>query len=157
AVLFDGAMLGYLDPLFVLPAAGAAIAAASGATLTAGALLAVALLTKPQAVIVAPAVALAIWNNRPRRRPLGRAGVGAILVTAIATAPVVRAGGFANLLQATSRLGQHDMLSGNACNLWWIVGYVLRAISSMHDTGVWAAFTAPTRILSISRVVELGY
>jgi len=49
------------------------------------------------------------------------------------------------------------MLSGNACNLWWIVGYVMRAYYSMHDMGVWAAFTAPTKILQISRVVEIGY
>jgi hypothetical protein len=27
----------------------------------------------------------------------------------------------------------------------------------MHDIGTWAAFTSPTKILAISRVVELGY
>src|SRR5205085_2385185 len=72
-------------------------------------------------------------------------------------APVVIAGGWTNMAQALSRLATHDMLSANAVNLWWIVGYVLRAWYSMHDLGVWAALTAPAKILNISRVIEIGY
>lgn len=55
-----------------------------------------------------------------------------------------------------ARLGAHDMLSGNACNLWWIVGYVVRAIYSIEDYGVWGAFSHQTEILQISRFMEVG-
>ena len=161
AVILDGSMLGYLDPLFILPAGGSLVAAALDAPAAAGALAATAVLTKPQAVVLLPALALAIWNGRPAARGssarVARAGAGAAAVTIIAVGPVVAAGAWANMLLALSRLGHHDMLSGNACNLWWIVGYLLRAYYSMHDMGIWAAFTAPTRILAISRFVEIGY
>jgi hypothetical protein len=61
------------------------------------------------------------------------------------------------MMGALQSLTRHDMLSANACNLWWIVGYVLRALYSVGSMGLWGAFTAPTKILGISRTVELGY
>jgi len=82
---------------------------------------------------------------------------GATAVVAAVTLPVIAAGGFWNMTQALSRLAQHDMVSANACNLWWIVGYVIRAKASMHDLGAWTALTMPTRILGITRMIELGY
>jgi len=186
AVLLDGAMLGYLDPLFILPACASLLAIAFGWPLLAGLLAAASCLTKPQAAILLPALAIAIWRSpmwgsasglrssrssvwrSPAvwRSPLGlRRGLHPALTFAAGFAiaitagllPIVLAGAIPNFLQAMGRLTQHDMLSGNACNLWWIVGYVLRAYYSMHDMGVWTAFTAPTKILAISRVVELGY
>jgi hypothetical protein len=48
-------------------------------------------------------------------------------------------------------------VSANACNLWWIIGYLLRVWYSMHDMGVWAALTAPAKILGIPRMIEIGY
>jgi hypothetical protein len=160
AVLLNGAALGYLDPLFVLPVAGALLASALGFSALAGALAAAAVLTKPQAVVVLPALALAVWNIEAgvaRSARVAAACAGACVVAAGLIGPVIAAGAWANMVQTMERLTHHDMLSGNACNLWWIVGYVLRAYYSMGDMGVWAAFTTPTRILQISRVVELGY
>jgi hypothetical protein len=160
AVVLDASMLGYLDPLFVLPVGGSLLAAVLGSPGVAGALGAVAVLTKPQAVVVGPAMALAVWNAKSARPPAARlttAAGGAIAIAALAVGPVIAAGGWPNMVTAFERLGHHDMLSGNACNLWWIVGYVMRAYYSMHDMGIWAAFTTPTRILQISRVVQLGY
>jgi hypothetical protein len=107
-----------------------------------------------------PAIALAVWNLEGRvARParLAAACAGASVVGVGLIGPVIAAGAGANMAQTMERLTHHDMLSGNACNLWWIVGYVLRAYHSMGGMGVWAAFTAPTRILQISRVVEIGY
>jgi len=160
AILLDGAMLGYLDPLFIVPACGSLLAVAYGWPVVAGAAAAAACLTKPQAAILLPAIALGVWRlarTGTRPRAAGLAVVGAIGVLGIGMAPILIAGAMPNFAQAIGRLGQHDLLSGNACNLWWIVGYVLRAYYSMHDLGAWAAFTVPTRILAISRVVELGY
>jgi hypothetical protein len=160
AVILDGAMLGYLDPLFILPACASLVAAAYRWPALAGALAAAACLTKPQAIIVAPALVFAIWNVGDRVTSVSRivrAAAGAVVALAIGIFPVVRAGALPNFAQAISRLGHHDMLSGNTCNVWWIAGYVLRAYYSMHDMGTWAAVTAPTKILAISRVTELGY
>lgn len=158
AVLIDGAVLGYLDPQFVLPIVGAIVAAASASPALAGGLLAIALLTKAQTLFVAPAVALALWTNSRRRAvSFGIAGSAALVVAAVAIAPVVAAGGWPNMVQALSRLAHHDMLSAYAANLWWLVGYIVRARASMHDLGVWDAFTRPTQILGIPRLMELGY
>ena len=160
APLFDASILAYLDPLFVLPLTASLVAGLSGWPLAAGGLFATAVLTKAQAVIVLPALALAVWNGGTagdRIRRVALAASGGILATALIVAPVVAAGSGPNMVAAMKSLTRHDMLSGNACNLWWIVGYVLRAWYSMADLGAWVAFTAPTKILSISRVIEIGY
>jgi hypothetical protein len=136
------------------------MASALGFSALAGALAAAAVLTKPQAVVILPAIALAIWNIEAgvaRSARVAAACAGACVVAAGLIGPVIAAGAWANMVQTMERLTHHDMLSGNACNLWWIVGYVMRAYYSMGDMGAWAAFTTPTRILQISRVVELGY
>jgi hypothetical protein len=49
------------------------------------------------------------------------------------------------------------MLSANATNLWWVIGYLLRVGYSVRDLGPWAAITAPAKILGIQRVIEIGY
>jgi hypothetical protein len=160
AALINASILGYLDAQFALPAVGAIIAAAASWPATAGALLAAAALTKPQGVLIAPAIAWALWaigGSERRIARLAAAAAGGAIVVAVTVAPLVAAGGLPNMLQAMSRLAHHDMASANACNLWWIVGYLLRAWYSAHDMGVWAAFTAPTRILAIPRMVEIGF
>ena len=161
AVIINASVLGYVDLLYVLPAAAAIVAAASSWGAVAGALIAAALSTKAQGIFVAPAVALALMTSR---RPCGsswihlaRAGIGAAVVIVAVTLPVVFAGGLPNMIQALSRLAHHDMISANACNLWWIVGYFVRATASMHDLGAWRAFTMPAQILGIPRMIELGY
>jgi hypothetical protein len=150
AVLLDGSMLGYLDPLFIVPACASLVAAAYEWPVVAGALAGAAVLTKPQAIILAPALLLAVRHR-------ARACAGGVVTIVAGMTPIVAAGALPNFFQAMGRLGQHDMLSANACNVWWIVGYLMRAYYSMHDMGVWAAFTAPAKILAITRVVELGY
>jgi hypothetical protein len=160
APIIGASILGYLDPLFVWPLAGSLLAGCSGWPLLAGILFAIAIATKAQAVVVLPAVALALWNGgggRDRLRRFALAGTGGAAAVGIILAPFVAAGSLPNLLQALQSLTRHDMLSGNACNLWWIVGYVLRAWYSMADMGVWPALTAPARILAISRTMEIGY
>jgi hypothetical protein len=86
-----------------------------------------------------------------------RAIAGGAAVTAALVVPIFAAGGGPNMIEALGRLAAHDMLSGNACNLWWIVGYVVRALYSIQDYGAWGAFTHQTQILAISRFIEVGY
>jgi hypothetical protein len=157
-------VLGYLDPLFALPALASLIVASAGAPVTAGALLGLAVLTKVQAMLVAPAVVLALWSPAcpsPTRSAAGRlakASAGAALTSAVVLAPVVVAGAWPNLQQAMASLGRHDMLSGQAANLWWIVTYVMRAIYAVPDMGLAGAFFSPVRRpLAITTTVGLGY
>jgi len=176
AILLDGAVLGYLDPLFIAPACASLIAAALDWPFVAGVLAAAACLTKPQAVVLMPAIAWAVSTGTIRGalaspsvepssfettvvrwKAVASACAGGAIALGIGLAPVLAAGALPNFFQAMGRLGQHDLLSGNACNLWWIIGYGLRAFYSMHDMGAWAAWTTPTKIIAISRVVELGY
>jgi hypothetical protein len=160
AALFDASILGYLDPQYVLPAVAALAAAALGWPLLAGALIAASMLTKAQGLFIAPAVALAIWTTgapETRIARLLRAAGGGLAVGIAVVAPVVAAGGWPNMLQALGRLAHHDMLSANATNLWWVIGYLLRVRYSAPDMGVWAAITAPAQILGIERVIDIGY
>jgi hypothetical protein len=175
-VVLNGVVLGYLDPLYVLPLAGSLVAAACGWFPTAGALAAAAVLTKPQAVVALPALLIALPALKTRLttmgksagvgrefRPVGALGAtlglvaGALVTTAIIVAPVVAAGGGPNMVQALGRLASHDMLSGNACNLWWIVGYLVRVQYTVQDYGLWGAIAQPAKILQISRFVDVGY
>jgi len=152
-VILDGVVLGYLDPQYALPAAGCLIAATEGWVVTAGALGAAAVLTKPQAIVALPALLLVV----PGVNAALRLAAGALVTTALLVAPVVAAGGAASMAQALGRLASHDMLSGNACNLWWIVGYLVRVQYTVSDYGLWGAIVRPTRILQISRFIDVGY
>jgi hypothetical protein len=157
AALLNAAALGYIDPLVALPALGALVAASVGWPAVAGALLAAGLLTKPQAIFVAPAIAVAFWQSPRRLGDVARAA-GAGLVTAVAgLAAVVAAGGGGNLLRAMAALTHHDVLSGDAVNFWWLVTWVRRAVTSAGEVGLVEAWTRPVRILRISRLVEEGF
>jgi dolichyl-phosphate-mannose-protein mannosyltransferase len=61
ATILNAEVLGYLDPLMSLPVIGAFVLVHPGLPAWAGASLAIAVLTKPQAILVAPVVALAAW------------------------------------------------------------------------------------------------
>jgi len=156
AMILAGPVLGYLDPLMALPAFSAIVAATAGSGLAAGGLLAIACLTKAQAVFIVPVVVLAAWNAG-RLRVLMTTVIGSALVSAAAVAPFVIAGAWRNVLQGVGSLLRHDMLLADAANLWWIVTYVVRAAYAIHDLGIWGAWTMTVRILGISRVVALGY
>jgi hypothetical protein len=57
-----------------------------------------------------------------------------------------------NMLRAMATMLRHDMLSGNACNLWWIVGYM---IDLSNHRGAAALWRTPADIVAISSVA--GY
>ena len=72
AALVNASVLGYLDAQFALPAVAAVAAGALGWPTMAGGLVAASILTKPQGLFVAPAVALALWTAGPSNRRLQR-------------------------------------------------------------------------------------
>ncbi len=161
AALMNGAVLGYLDPLMGAPVVAATVAAAGGLPAAAGACLALAVLTKPQAVILAPVIAVAVLNAAApgtRARAALRAGAAGAVVVAVALIPFLLAGAGPNFVQAMASLGRHNTLSANAANAWWIVTWIMRGAYAVADLGWYDAFVLPVRRpLMITRVVELGY
>jgi hypothetical protein len=159
ATILSGSVLGYLDPMAALPAVGALIAASIGAPIVAGALVAVACLTKLQAVFLVPLVFLTMWNaiSSERLSRFASGIVAACAVTFIVLLPYFLIRAERNVIQGVSSLLRHDMLSAYAANFWWIVTYVMRAIYAVGDMGMWAAWTMRLRILGMSTIVGLGY
>ena len=103
ALLLGGSALGYLDPIILLPAVGALVAAATGHTWLTGALCAAAALTKPQGVFVAPVAALAVvnltwdrtgWAAERLALRLGETAAGASLVAVAVLFPFLAFAGF---------------------------------------------------------------
>jgi hypothetical protein len=157
ATILNGEVLGYLDPLMMLPAIGMLVLLHEGRPALAGAAFAVALLTKPQAILLAPILALAAWRLGALRG-LAFAAVGGALATALVILPFALVGALPNMwLAFGSFYARRDILSGNAANLWWIVTYALRAWYQIPRMGVLGAYLAPVRrILAISTLEEIG-
>lgn len=157
ATILNGEVLGYLDPLMMLPAIGMLVLLHEGWPSLAGAAFAMALWTKPQAVLLAPILALAAWRLGAVRG-LVLAAVGGAVATAVVVLPFALVGALPNMwLAFGSFYARRDILSGNAANLWWIVTYVLRAWYQIPRMGVLGAYLAPVRrILAISTIEEIG-
>ena len=164
AVILNGAALGYLDAQMAVPAVLALVAAGAGRPALAGVLMAVATLTKAQALLVAPVVLLAAIDIGSRlaksekrtRRSFVAFLLGAAVTTVVILLPIVVRGAWPSMVQAIGRLAAHDMLSFNALNAWWLVTWVVRAMDAL-DRGWLRAFTMPVQILGRSRFMEIGF
>jgi hypothetical protein len=157
ATILNGEVLGYLDPLMMLPAIGALVLLHAGWIALAGAAAATALLTKPQGILLLPMFALATWRLGDVRA-LVRGTCGFAAASALIVLPYAIAGALPNMwLAFGSFYARRDILSGNAANLWWIVTYVLRAWYQVPRVGVVAAYLAPVRrILSLTTIQDIG-
>jgi hypothetical protein len=149
--------LGYFDPFLALPAVAALVAASYGRPWFAGALLSAAVLTKPQGVLIAPAVALALWNSgEDARARLAAAAAAAGLTTAIVVAPMVAAGTAWYMVRSVAVLAGHDMLSALAFNAWWVVGYLLEA-TAMRGHGWRAMLFAHPGVFTHADALARGF
>ncbi len=158
AVWLDGPALGYLDPQMAVPLVLALIFAWRGAAAASGVLLAIAVLTKAQAIFVAPVVAaLIVWRASARVRAIASWAGAGVATTGLIVLPFVARGAWSNLTQAIGRLATHDMLSAQAANVWWIFTWLLRVADVWSEWGPWRALTQETRILAITRATALGY
>jgi len=158
AVIMNAEVLGYLDPLMMLPAVAALVFLHLGAFEWAGASLAIAVLTKPQAVLVVPVAALAAWRLAGLRGVFWSM-VGGGLATAVIVLPYALIGALPNMwLAFGSFYARRDILSGSAANIWWIVNYAVRAWYQIPRLGVSGAFLAPVRrIMAVSTFQEAGF
>ena len=159
AVILNGAALGYLDAQMAVPAVLSFVAVMAGRPGLAGVLAAAAVLTKPQALFVGPALLLALLQQRqmPAGRAVVRCIVGAIATAVAVVGPIVWHGAGPNMVQAVGRAASHDMLSGYGLNAWWVVTWIVRSAYAAPVLGWFEAFTTPVRILQITRFVEVGF
>jgi hypothetical protein len=126
-------VLGYLDGALAPFIALALLAAGRGQPVAAGALLALAALIKPTALIVAPALLLALLHPSGEgnaRRRLVAATLSGLGVVALALVPFALEGTLTTAFVHCYRILAQSQLSGGYPNLWWLVGH---ALNVAHD------------------------
>ncbi len=158
ATILNGEVLGYLDPLLMLPAVASLVLLHLGAPAWAGASLAVAIMTKPQGLLLAPACAIAAWHTG-RSRALASAALGCVLTTIVIILPYALIGALPNMwLAFGSFYARRDILSGNAANIWWIANWLVRARNQIPRLGLAGAYLAPVRrIMAVSTFQDAGF
>ncbi len=112
------AVLGFLDAAYAPFAVLGLVLAGQGAAGFAGALVALAALIKPQALLVAPAAFAALDSRRARAVAAGFAVVAAALV------PFVLAGTLEEAVTHVFRILFQQRLSAGFANLWWVVSHL---------------------------------
>ncbi len=117
ALTLSAVGLAYLDVFVVPTLLGAIWALSKGRSATAGALFAVAALTKWQPLILGPFLALRLLRESPSWRPSARGAAGGAGVVAFAIAIY----GHAPLVDAWRAATSHAALSFQGLNLGWII------------------------------------
>jgi hypothetical protein len=119
---FASAVLGYLDGAYAPLAAAAVVSAGRGRPVATGAWLALACLVKPTAVVIAPALLVALVASRAGVRPAVTAG---LLVVLAALVPFALAGTLTTAVVHVYRILFQGTLSGGFANPWWAAGHLL--------------------------------
>ena len=118
ALLIVGPILGYLDSPAAVPGVLALCAVAAGWPAAAGALAVIAAMTKPQAVLLLPAIAIMTLHRPARDRVITL--VSAATTGALALSPFALRGTLANIVPSMA-VNIPDMASGQAANVWWVL------------------------------------
>jgi hypothetical protein len=123
-----------------------------------GVLIAVAVLTKPQALFVVPVLAIRLFKLDPSERWRAALSATAVAVTTIALAfmPFMLGGASTSVVRAFQRLGEHDLISGTATNLWWLLAWIAGSVSRLRTLGIWGALTRPATTVRISILAGMG-
>jgi hypothetical protein len=161
SMILATSVLGYMDTAFLLPAMGALVAGSVGWAGLAGGMLALSALTKPQAIFIAPAIVLALWNVSPagRGKRVGTAAAAlALTAAAVLGMTLGSVSAVINMMRAVGAAAiVSDMLSGNSCNAWWVIGHIARATATVPNGGFWAALTLPADIVLIPHSGVIGF
>ena len=157
-VWLAGSVDGYLDAQMAVPATLAFLAVVDRRPKLAGVLIAIGVLTKPQALFVVPVLTMMLVreDGRTRFRPLIETAVAGLIVVVAAFVPYVIAGTWPSLLRALQRFGEHDMVSGTATNLWWLVTWAAGSAARLAELGWIGALTRPATMVRISTAVAQG-
>ena len=159
---------GQYESIFVVSALGAVVLAANGRNGPAAALIAVALMTKPQAVPFLIPFAAWFWATGYRAGPDGveggarggalelvRTGLIGLATSVVLWLPFIPAGGPANYLQnlATYQNEVFDVLSLRAWNVWWLVQEAAAGGEFIADD---VAFLGPITLRHVGYLVTGG-
>ena len=137
-IWYTSAWWGQLDALYALPMLLAVSAMAEARSGRAWAWLAVGVLVKPHAAVIAPVFALTSWRLGGWRA-LARGCLGAGLVVTLALAPLAWAGELPALwAQLRASAGRQLFLTMNAHNLWYLLtlgrgSFAAREGGSLYD------------------------
>jgi hypothetical protein len=158
AVWLTGSVLGYLDAQMAVPATLALLTAATGRARLSGALAAIAVLTKPQAIFILPVVGMLVLFRSGRVQPRAAAGAlgGASAVALLCVLPFVLAGTWPSMFRAFQRFAEHDLVSGTATNLWWAVTWAAGSFARLSELGWAGALSRPATMVRISTAVAAG-
>ncbi|HEX7138788.1 MAG TPA: hypothetical protein VF219_13105 [Vicinamibacterales bacterium] len=158
ATIFGGEMLGYVDPLYFLPAIAGLALAYVGRPWVAGVAVGIAVATKPQGILIGPAFALALWQGGGLPAIVQAGATFAASIAAIAF-PFWARGAMPNMWLAFGSFdARRDTMSAYAANIGWIINWWLRARFALPEMGFPKAFLQfVTRPLAITRFQELGY
>lgn len=123
----SSAVLGYQDATYAPFAALAVVAAGRGRPFAAGALLALASLVKPLAILIVPAVGVALLARRTAVADAARALAGAACSTLLVVSPFFFAGTVPEMTVHVIRAFSPGNLSSGCANAWWLVSHLLTA------------------------------
>ncbi len=146
ALIVNGPALGYFDALCWSSGLLALLLAGRGYPAAAGALAAVATLTKPQGVFFLMVIVIA--STKELRR-FCRTVVGGVSMSFAVMAPFVWYSNWSSMLRGLSQNFDEDMLSAHALNFWWVVTAVARVIRYGEEV-----FQKPVLYLSLMRFGE---
>ncbi|PYR53598.1 MAG: hypothetical protein DMF91_28090 [Acidobacteria bacterium] len=158
ATIVGGEMLGYMDPLYFLPAIAGLVLAYFHRPWWAGVLVAIAVSTKPQGILIGPAFAFALWQAGGLAA-IARAGLTFCGTLALVVLPFFTKGALPNMWLAFGSFDtRRDTMSAYAANVGWIINWGLRGWLGVPELGFPKAFLQYVpRPLSITRFRELGY
>jgi hypothetical protein len=157
ATLFGGELLGYVDPLFMLPAVGGLVATWRGRRWWGATLVALAVSTKPQALLLGPALALLLWPGGGALR-IWTFGSVFLAVFGLTLVPFALRGAWSNMWLAFGVFYERrDTMSAYAANLGWLTNWWLRSSMGVPELGWRAYLQVVPRPLAVSRFQELGY
>jgi hypothetical protein len=151
AIWYVSAWWGQCESIFVLSGLGAVLAAASGRPGLAAALVAVSLMTKPQAIPFVLPFAAWFWATGGVRG-VAKASVIGLVVIVVLWLPFIPSGGPIHYLEgvATYQRDVFNVLSLRAWNPWWILQEVAAGGAFIRDD---IAFLGPLTLRHIGYAV----
>lgn len=127
-ILLHSPVLGYVDAVFAFLGFCSLVLLYQKKFTGSIFLLVASFLTKPQGVLILPVVLVAILAERDWRL-FRRAALNLVLCSFVSFLPFILAGRGLAALRGTLQVVHAGYLSSNQTNLWWIISWVLPAVS----------------------------
>jgi Gpi18-like mannosyltransferase len=150
-VFYVSAWWGQYESIFVLFGLGAAVAAVNGRNGLAAALVAAALMTKPQAIPFLLPFAAWFWARGGVREVLRAAAIGLVVIVVL-WIPFIPAGGPAYYVSSVGQYssGVFAILSLRAWNPWWLVQEIAAHGDFIRDD---VAFAGPLTLRHVGYLI----